>query len=288
MRETEAVAVAPEPASAVAALGLGCSRLGSVLTGGDLKGAERLVREAIEMGVRHFDTANIYGQGDSERVLGRVLRDAPQGVLLASKVGQRLPLAKRLLVPLKKPLTKLVGLSAGLKAGVASERSKRLPTEFDPVSIRRAAERSLRRLERDHVDVFYLHGPSADELRAGEAVGALADLRAAGKLRWVGVSCDTREEARLAAADARVDFVQFPFGQSREDFAPEIAAASAAGKTVVAREILSGVRERMGQPETVADAVRFAARHPGVNVALLGSTNPRNLAFAVAAVSGAA
>lgn len=266
-------------------LGLGCSRLGSVLTGGDLAGAERLVRGAIDLGIRHFDTANIYGQGDSERVLGRVLRDAPADIVIASKIGQRQPMLKRMLVPLKRPLIALVSRSGGLRRELAADRAKPLPTEFRPPNIRRAVEKSLRRLDRDRIDIFYLHGPSAEEIASGEAVGALDDLRVAGKLGTVGVSCDTVEEVRLALKDDRVGVVQLPFGIRHAEMAPEIALASRKGVKVVVREILSGVRGEGAHQGDIAEAVRFAVDHAGVDVALLGSTNPSHVASVIATVS---
>ena len=54
-------------------IGLGCSRFGSLVGGTDAQSARGLVEAALDMGVRHFDTADIYGQGDSERFLGRLL-----------------------------------------------------------------------------------------------------------------------------------------------------------------------------------------------------------------------
>ncbi len=70
-------------------LGLGCSRLGSVLGPGE-DGARALIATALDHGITFFDTATIYAQGDSERLLGRVL-GRRRDCVICSKVGQHLP-----------------------------------------------------------------------------------------------------------------------------------------------------------------------------------------------------
>lgn len=267
-----------------AILGLGCSRLGSILTGGDRKAAEALVRGAIDLGIRHFDTANIYGQGDSERALAQALKGAPSNIVLASKIGQRQPFLKRALLPLKRPLAQLVMISGAARRGLTAERAKPLPTEFQPKAVRRAVEGSLRRLEREYVDIFYLHGPSVSEISNGEAIGALEDLRGEGKLGRIGVSCDRPEEVLAALADDRVSIIQLPLGLGRREFEDVAAVATSKGVTVVAREILGGAGQvSTARPGAVAEAIAFAVGHPSVKVALLGTTKLENLAAAQAA-----
>ncbi|MFO1057163.1 MAG: aldo/keto reductase [Dongiaceae bacterium] len=85
-------------------IGLGCSRLGSI-TNTDPAAGPRLIALALELGIAHFDTSDIYGQGDSERLLGRVLRGRRDHVLLASKGGRRFsPALGRAAAALKAPL----------------------------------------------------------------------------------------------------------------------------------------------------------------------------------------
>lgn len=82
-----------------APLGLGCSRLGSVngVAGPD---ATRLLAAALDEGYRLFDTSNVYGQGDSERLIGNVIGNRSD-CLVCTKGGKYLPFSKRILVPVK-------------------------------------------------------------------------------------------------------------------------------------------------------------------------------------------
>src|SRR5262249_46569427 len=82
-------------------LGLGCDRLGSVL-GIDGPDAARLVDAAFESGIRFFDTANIYGQGESERILGCALRHHGKHVTIVTKAGHYFPTWTRFAEPFKR------------------------------------------------------------------------------------------------------------------------------------------------------------------------------------------
>src|SRR3990172_11998987 len=76
-------------------IGVGCARIGSILGRTDRAQAERLIASAVERGVNFFDTADIYGQGESERMLGATLKAHRDRVIIASKAGKRLPAAAR-------------------------------------------------------------------------------------------------------------------------------------------------------------------------------------------------
>lgn len=116
--------------------------------------ARAIVGRALERGLRCFDTANLYGNGASERLLGRALADVPDA-RIATKVG---------LLPVK-----------GRPEGLAPER------------LLRAVDESLGRLGRDAVDVLYLHAPDR-ATPVDETLGAVGDLVRAGKVRHFGVS----------------------------------------------------------------------------------------------------
>jgi aryl-alcohol dehydrogenase-like predicted oxidoreductase len=117
--------------------------------------AHRVVRRAVERGVRFFDTANVYCAGESERILGRALGKDRKDCVIASKVGlDRGPRGKE-------------GLSAA--------------------AIARAIDESLRRLGTDYVDVYYLHAPDPD-VPVEETLLAMKAILDAGKARAWGVS----------------------------------------------------------------------------------------------------
>src|SRR6478735_6640998 len=140
----------------VSALGLGCSRIGSILGPGKLE-ASRLICYALERGINFFDTADVYGQGDSERILGSLLHKSD--AIIATKVGQRFPPAYRVISMLKSPLAPLLRSSTSGAHIVRASRAKPLPLDFRPRYLNSAIEKSLRRLRRDALDVLFLHNP---------------------------------------------------------------------------------------------------------------------------------
>ncbi|HEX7969519.1 MAG TPA: aldo/keto reductase, partial [Stellaceae bacterium] len=125
----------------VPAIGLGTWQLSG-------RGCEEAVRQALDLGYRHIDTAQMYG---NEAEVGRAIR--------ASGLGRDQIFLTTKLAP------------GNLAAG----------------AVRRTAEESLRRLGTDHVDLLLIHWPTG-EAPLGETLGAMADLRAAGKTRHIGVS----------------------------------------------------------------------------------------------------
>jgi aryl-alcohol dehydrogenase-like predicted oxidoreductase len=258
-------------------LGLGCSRLGSVLsTGAD--SAETLLNAAYDMGVRVFDTADIYGQGDSERALGRFIAGRPDA-LIVTKIGKRYPLKMRLMMPLKAPLQRLVRASSSVTQAVRKGRASLLPTCFEPDYLRGAAERGLKRLGVEQFQILMLHSPTAAEVADGAALEVLRGLKREGKLAAISISCEDVATAEAALAAGDVEAIQVPLSAGDAAFLPVIAKAAAAGVTVMAREVLSGLERR--DPDSVRGALRRAAETPGVGVVLLGTTRAAHLKDAI-------
>ena len=136
----------------VAAFALGCMNFGKRTPKAD---ALRLVDRALERGIGLLDTANVYQQGESERIVGQAMKGRRDAALIATKVG------------------------AG-RVGNASEG-------LSPARVRAACDESLKRLGIDAIDLYYLHVP--DPLTPPEAtLEAVAGLLAAGKIRHWGVS----------------------------------------------------------------------------------------------------
>jgi len=154
--------------TALSRVGLGTNNFGRRL---DLEGARAVVDAAIDAGVTHIDTADIYGGGESERLLGEILTGRRDTVVLATKFGM----------------------------GQGGNGS--------PDYTRRAIDSSLARLRTDHVDLFYYHRPDG-VTPIGETVAAMHELVEAGKVRQLGVSNVDATQLRDAAAAAPVSFVQ--------------------------------------------------------------------------------
>jgi aryl-alcohol dehydrogenase-like predicted oxidoreductase len=127
---------------------------------------ERVIDRALEMGFSLVDTADAYGGGRMERLVGRAIADRTD-VVIVTKGG-----TDRTTSPARK--------------------------RFDGPFLRQSLERSLRRLGRDSVDVYLLHNPSSDALRSGQAVDAMQSLKAEGKIAHWGVSVGDVEAGRMA------------------------------------------------------------------------------------------
>ena len=268
--------------------GLGCSRLGSV-NGANGHEARELLEMALDCGVRFFDTSNIYGQGDSEKLLGAVLgrRD---DVVVCSKAGKYLSWQKRTLVPLKGMMRRVARRSSAVRQGIAQTRSTPMPTCWDARFLSASIDASLRRLGRDNIEMFMLHSPSADVIAAGEAIGALDTAKQAGKIQLIGVSVDDIATAEAALADPRVRALQLPLRPGETEFDAVTARAAQAGVAVVAREILGGaaaISRAVDPTQFVQDRIIGMIRRPDVTLPLVGTIQMANLQASVAAARSA-
>lgn len=182
-------------ADAVSRLGLGTSPLGNLYREVTEREARAVVDTAWEAGVRFFDTAPHYGLGLAERRLGAALRDRPRDeFLLSTKVG-------RLLVP----DPDATGLDP---EGFAVPATLRREWDFSAEGVRRSLESSLERLGLDRVDVVYLHDPDDHwEQAFGEALPALAELRAQGVIGAIGAGMNQWQMLARFVAESDVDTV---------------------------------------------------------------------------------
>ena len=193
----------------VSALGLGCSTLGGGVFYRNDAESLRLLHGALERGVTFYDTADMYGYGHSERLIGRAFKGRRREVIIASKAGflpsslarfgqialPLLGLARPLLKPLQRPL----------------HQASRKRQDFSPHHITRALEGTLRRLQTDYVDVYLLHSPPTEVLRQGEAFDVMRQLKREGKIRHGGVSANTIDDALLALRDPDVEVLEVAF-----------------------------------------------------------------------------
>jgi aryl-alcohol dehydrogenase-like predicted oxidoreductase len=201
------------------AIGLGCMGLSEFYGPPTKRGtAIKLLHEAIELGVEHFDTAEMYGVGSAnESLLGEAFRDRRDKVFIATKFG-----------PMRDPDT-------GEFTGIDGSRA----------NCRRAVEGSLARLKTDVIDLYYLH--RVDPATAiEETVTAMAELVSEGKVRAIGLSEASGDTIRRAAKIHPVSAVQSEYSLfSRDIEAAVIPACIEVGATLVAysplgRGMLSG------------------------------------------------
>jgi L-galactose dehydrogenase/L-glyceraldehyde 3-phosphate reductase len=300
----------------VSVIGYGCGAVGGLMVRGDPADQERAVARALELGITYFDTAPAYGDGASERNLGRVLAKLRPQIVLGTKF--RIP-----------PGTPPASVEATIAASL---------------------EASLRRLGRERVDLFQLHNPIAEAgpaesdavplppaLVVGQVLPALERLRRQGKFDWFGFTAIGVTEALLrVAATAGPVAAQVPYnllnpsagrpvppGFPAQDFGQvmlrarehgigtigirvlaggalsataarhPIAAASVApigsgadyAADVASAQPFAALARQAGLAGPTALAIRFAISHPAMSTALVGLATAEQLEAAAAAAA---
>ena len=294
----------------VSLLGFGCGAVGGLMIKGEAADQERAVARAVELGINYFDTAQMYGNGQSERNLGRVLKALKPDVYVGTKV--RLP-----------------------------------PTERGQIgqAIAASLEASLQRLQRDTIDLFQFHNAIVGATRGAdygadtvleEVVPAFERLRDQGKFRFFGITANGETAALNRVIDAcRFDTGQasynllnpspgapIPAGFPAQDYGNLLGHAQAAGMGIInirvlAGGALSGTEERhpLGSPppapigsgsdyrrdverarrfeplvrEGHADSIieasmRYVIAHPAVSTVLVGYSTMDHLEYAARAI----
>jgi len=292
-------------------LGFGCGAVGGLMVRGDPLDQERAIARAIAAGVNYFDTAVQYGNGESEKNLGRILQQLkPPNAVVGTKV--RLPSA-----------------SFGRIAD----------------SVATSLEHSLMRLRRDRVDIFHLHNAITEDGGGealsvqqvlGEVVPAFERLRRQGKTRFLGLTAVGETAALYQVIDARVfDSAQVVYNMLNPSAATELpanypaqdygrlldhtvaAGVGVVGIRVLAGGALSGSTERHPiaslPPEPIGSAMsydadvlrarrlmplvkegfalspteaatRFAFAHPAIGTILVGMATSQQFEHALAAI----
>ncbi len=192
-------------------MGLGCVALGTASGDRNWRSCIRLVREAVDAGVTVIDTADAYGNGASERIVGQALAGRRDGVVLATKVGYTFRERTRAEVTARRALRKVGQPLRDHRSGryQPHDASTYDSQDFSSAYVRQALEKSLRRLRTDHVDVLQLHGPAHP---LPELLHELNDLVTAGKVGRLGVGAPTVEAAAEWSGTAGVEVLMMPFG----------------------------------------------------------------------------
>ena len=146
--------------------------------------SQKALHRAVDLGVNFFDTADVYGDGHSERLLARLRRERSEPIVIATKAGRR------------------------LSPHHADGYNRKNLTAF--------VERSLKNLASEALDLVQLHCPPIDVYYRPEVFGVMDDLVAAGKIRFYGVSVERVEEALKAIEYPNVQSVQIIYNMFRQ------------------------------------------------------------------------
>jgi aryl-alcohol dehydrogenase-like predicted oxidoreductase len=141
----------------VSALGLGCMQMSGTYGSADETEAIATIHEALDLGINFFDTAEVYGPFENEKLVGRALKDRRDQVSIATKFG------------------------------FIIQDGRPIGTNSRPEHVKEVCDASLQRLGVDHIDLFYQHRVDKN-VPIEDTVGALADLVKAGKVRYIGLS----------------------------------------------------------------------------------------------------
>jgi aryl-alcohol dehydrogenase-like predicted oxidoreductase len=232
----------------VSAQGLGCMSMSHAYGPSDEQESAAALARAVELGITFFDTADGYGFGHNEELLGRVLAPYRDEVVLATKFG------------------------------ILAEPGDRppLPVNGRPAYVGKACEASLRRLGVEHIDLYYLHRPD-QAVPIEETVGAMAELVAAGKVRHLGLSEASATTIRRAAAVCPIAALQSEYSVfSRDIETGVLPACRELGIGIVpyaplGRGMLTGAVDRsdLAEDDTRRGSPRFAEGNIDVNLRLV-------------------
>ena len=211
-----------ETGRTISEVGLGCWQLG----GGDWGAvsdddALAILRASHESGVTFFDTADVYGGGRSETLIGRFLRDdKPSDVFVATKLGRSSPPG--------------------------------WPENFSPPAMRAHTDASLARLGVDALDLTQLHCVPTDELRRGDVFDALRQLKAEGKIKAFGASVESMDEAQICLEQPGLASLQIIFNVFRQKPITTLFDAARAKNValIVRLPLASGLLSGKMTPET--------------------------------------
>lgn len=233
----------------VSAIGLGCMSMTAIYGTPDEGEAIATIHSALDHGIDLIDTSDAYNAGKNEELVGRALKDRRDQAVIASKFGNvRLPDGK-----------------PGAKG--------------DPVFVRQSCEASLKRLGVETIDLYYVHRIDP-AVPIEDTVGALADLRAEGKIRHIGLSEASPETLRRAHATHPIAALQTEYSlwtRDAEDALLPLCAELGVGYVAyspLGRGFLTGTitgQDSLEETDRRRQHPRFAEENIAQNVSLLAT-----------------
>ncbi|RYG34425.1 aldo/keto reductase [bacterium] len=231
--------------------------------------ADRILNAVLDAGINFIDTANDYGR--SEEFIGRFLAQRREEYVLATKCG--------------------------CTVVHRDEDTDDTPHVWTRENLFRGLHESLERMKTDYVDVMQLHNPSVEQAEAGELVRALEDMRAEGKVRFIGIS-STEPHLDTYIGWGMFDTFQIPYSALERQHEESIQKATDAGAGVILRGGVArgepgaglgnedrwktweaaNLDELLDEGETrTGFLLRFTNSHPGMHTNIVGTKNPEHL-----------
>ncbi|HEY7385308.1 MAG TPA: aldo/keto reductase [Beijerinckiaceae bacterium] len=233
--------------TSVAAIGLGCAGMSHIYGPADREQSLTTLRTALDNGIEMLDTADAYGEGHNEELIGAFLRDCGRGrALVATKFGR-------------------VAMSAASPSGI----------DNSPAYIAQACDASLRRLGLETIDLYYMHRRDP-RVPLADSIGAMARLVEAGKVRWLGMSEVSPATLRAAHSVHPISALQSEYSLwSRDPEGAVLDTCRELGITLVAfaplgRAFLTGAMapDRLGGEDYRSRLPRFQGEAAAQNLAL--------------------
>jgi myo-inositol catabolism protein IolS len=194
----------------------------------DDKNSLKMIQVALDAGVNLIDTADIYGYGRAEEILGQAMKDRREKIILSTKVGNR-------------------------------GDEKQWFKDFRGAWVKEACENSLRRLQTDYIDVYMLHSPDTDFQFTEEIFAAFNDLKKEGKIRFYGCSVVTPAQG-LDYLDAGFgDVIEVAYNLFEREAAEELLpqAEHADMGVIVKAPLASGILSGKFNKNTIFDGRDF-------------------------------